>query len=117
MLYMYIIKASDNSEAGNEPSQALQDQMRDYNKWISEAGIKIMAKGLYPSSEGIRISFPYENGERRVEKGPFKVSESLMAGFFIVEVSSPDEAIEWAMKIPDPQGFGQGQIEVRQIFD
>ena len=74
-----------------------------------------MAKGLHPSANGIRISYPVPGGEPVITEGPFIV-DNLAAGFILIDVSSREEAIEWAMRMPDPQGFGEGQIELRQVF-
>ena len=116
MLFMMIVKASHNSEAGKMPSEALQNQMRHYNNLLVEAGVRVMSKGLHPSSNGLRISF-FKDGENPVvTEGPFENPTELVAGFFLIEVASREEAIEWAMKAPDPQGFGEGQIELRQVF-
>ena len=115
MLFMLIVKASRNSEAGNLPSKELMDAMTKYNEELVEAGIRVMAKGLHPSSNGIRISYPIDGGEPVLTQGPF-MEESVVAGFILIDVASKEEAIEWAMRMPDPQGFGEGQIELRQVF-
>ncbi|MNV91593.1 YCII-related domain protein [compost metagenome] len=75
-----------------------------------------MAKGLHPSSNGMRISFP-EGGAPVVMEGPFGATEDVVAGFILIEVKSKEEAVRWAMRMPDPQGFGEGQIELRQVFE
>ena len=116
MLFMLLVKASKNSEAGNLPSQELMQQMDQYNEDLEKAGVKIMAKGLHPSSNGIRISYRNPGESPIVTEGPFTDTKELIAGFFLIEVKSREEAIEWAMKAPDPQGFGEGQIELRQVF-
>lgn len=117
MLFMIIVKASKNSEAGNLPSLELREAMTQYNQELVNAGVRIMAKGLYPSSEGIRISYPIEGGEPIVTDGPFSETNELIAGFILIDVKSKEEAIDWAMRMPDPQGFGEGQIELRQIIE
>ncbi|AZN41421.1 YciI family protein [Paenibacillus albus] len=114
MLFMMIVKASKYPEG---PSPELQEAMTKYNEDLVEAGVRVMAKGLHPSSTGIRISFP-DNGEKPVvTDGPFTESKELIAGFFLIDVKSREEAIEWAMRAPDPQGRGEGQIELRQVFE
>lgn len=113
---MLIVKASKNSEEGNAPNIELMAAMKKYNEDIVKAGIRVMAKGLYPSSEGIRISYLEEGKIPIVTEGPFIESTDIIAGFILIEVNSREEAIKWAMKMPDPQGFGQGQIELRQVF-
>lgn len=114
MLFMLIVKASKNSEAGNLPSPELMEAMDQYNEDLVKAGVRVMAKGLHPSSNGIRLAFP---GEKPVvTDGPFKETKELIAGFILIDVKSREEAIEWAMRMPDPQGHGEGQVELRQVF-
>ncbi|WP_436374782.1 YciI family protein [Cytobacillus sp. BC1816] len=116
MLFMLIVKASKNSEADQLPGPELMEAMTKYNEELVKAGVRVMAKGLYPSSNGIRISFP-NSGERPVvTEGPFTESQDLIAGFILIDVKSREDAIEWAMRMPDPQGHGEGQIELRQVF-
>ncbi|MEI2666522.1 YciI family protein [Rossellomorea sp. LJF3] len=115
MLFMMIVKASRNSEAGNPPSPELMEAMTKYNEDLVEAGVRVMAKGLHPSSDGIRVSYPKPGGEPVVTEGPFEVY-GLVAGFFLIDVKSREEAIEWAIRVPDPQGYGEGQVELRQVF-
>ena len=117
MLFMIIVKASKNSEAGNLPSPELREAMNKYNDELAKAGVRVMAKGLHPSSNGIRISYP-EHGENPVvTDGPFPETNELIAGFILIDVKSKEEAIEWAKRMPDPQGHGEGQIELRQVFE
>lgn len=116
MLFMLIVKASKNSEGGNLPSPELMEAMTKYNEELVKAGVRVMAKGLHPSSNGMRISFPKPDGEPVITYGPFTETKDLVAGFILIDVSSKEEAIEWAMKMPDPQGHGEGQIELRQVF-
>ncbi|MGD6846504.1 YciI family protein [Rossellomorea aquimaris] len=117
MLFMMIVKASKNSEAGNLPSPELMEAMTKYNEELVKAGVRVMAKGLHPSSNGIRLSYPEVEGKPVVTEGPFTDSNDLVAGFFLIDVKSREEAIEWAMRMPDPQGHGEGQIELRQVFE
>lgn len=117
MLFMLIVKASKNSEAGNRPSEALVEAMSNYNVELINAGVRVMAKGLHPSSNGIRISFPIPGEKPVVSNGPFTESNEIVAGFILIDVKSREEAIEWAMRMPDPQGYGEGQIELRQVFE
>lgn len=116
MLFMLIVKASDNSEAGNLPSSELIEAMTRYNEELVKAGVRVMAKGLHPSSNGIRLTFPNPGQKPVVTDGPFTETKELIAGFILIEVKSREEAIEWAMRMPDPQGHGEGQIELRQVF-
>ena len=114
---MMIIKASKNSEAGILPSPELIEAMDKYNEELVKAGIRIAAKGLHPSSNGLRISYPKPGEKPVVTEGPFMESKELIAGFFLIDVKSREEAIQWAMRMPDPQGYGEGQIELRQVFE
>ncbi|WML48467.1 YciI family protein [Neobacillus sp. PS3-34] len=116
MLFMLIVKASKNSEAGNLPSTELMEAMTKYNEELVNAGVRVMAKGLHPSSNGMRISFPKPGEKPVVTEGPFTESNDLIAGFILIDVKSREEAIEWAIRMPDPQGHGEGEIELRQVF-
>lgn len=117
MLYMLIVKASKNSESANLPNPRLMEAMDRYNEALIEAGVRVMAKGLHPTREALRLSFPVEGGSPVVTQGPFADPSSLVAGFFLLEVESREEAIAWAMRCPDPQGYGEGQIELRQVYE
>lgn len=114
---MLIVKASKNSEGANLPNPELREAMTKYNEELVKAGVRVMAKGLYPSANGIRISYPKPGEEPVVTHGPFTESKDLMAGFILIDVKSREEAIEWAMRMPDPQGHGEGQIELRQVYE
>ena len=116
MLFMLIVKASRNSEAGNLPSPELMEAMTKFNEDLVKVGVRVMAKGLHPSSNGIRLSFPIPGGKPVVSEGPFTETQDLIAGFILIEVESKEEAVEYAMQMPDPQGYGEGQIELRQVF-
>ena len=116
MLFMLIVKASKNSETGNRPNSKLNDAMTKYNEELVKEGVRVMAKGLHPSSEGIRISYLKEGEKPVVTEGPFTETKDVIAGFILIEVNSKEEAVKWALKMPDPQGFGEGQIELRQVF-
>ena len=116
MLFMIIVKASKNSEAGNLPSQELIEAMKKYNEELVKAGVRVMAKGLHPSSNGIRISFSQPGEMPVITEGPFTETNELIAGFILIDVESREEAIKWAMRMPDPQGHGEGQIELRQVY-
>ena len=117
MLYMLIVKASQNSEAGNLPSSELMDAMTKYNEELVKAGVRVTAKGLHPSSNGVRLTYPKPGGEPVVTEGPFTETNELIAGFILIDVKSREEALEWAMRMPDPQGHGEGQVELRQVFE
>ncbi|MEK4246942.1 YciI family protein [Psychrobacillus sp. FSL K6-2684] len=116
MLFMMIVKASKNSEAGELPSNDLMEAMTKYNEELVKAGIRVYSKGLHPSSNGVRISYPKSGEKPVVSNGPFTESNDLIAGFILIDVKSREEAIEWALRMPDPQGHGEGQIELRQVF-
>lgn len=116
MLFMLIVKASQNSENEAKPRPDLEEAMDRYNEELIEAGVRVMAKGLHPSSNGIRLSFPIHGGKPVITEGPFPDPQNVVAGFILIEVSSKKEALYWAMKMPDPQGDGEGQIELRQVF-
>ncbi|AYC28433.1 YciI family protein [Paenisporosarcina cavernae] len=117
MLFMILVKASKNAEAGNFPSAELQEAMTKYNRELVAAGVRVMAKGLYPSSNGVKISYPSPGAEPVRTEGPFENPSDIVAGFILLDVDSREEALKWAMKMPDPQGDGEGQIEVRQVHE
>ena len=117
MLFMLVVKASKNSEAGKLPSSELMDAMTKYNEDLVKAGVRVAAKGLHPSSNGLRLSYPKPGEKPVVTEGPFTESKELIAGFILIDVKSREEAVEWAMQMPDPQGYGEGQIELRQVFE
>ena len=87
-----------------------------YNQLLITADVRVIAKRLHPSSNGIRLSFPIPGGEPIVTEGPFTDTKEIIAGFILIDVTSREEAIAWAMRMPDPIGYGQGQIELRQVF-
>ena len=117
MRFMMIVKATTDSEAGNLPSQELLDAMQKYNEELVRAGVLLAADGLQPSSGAIRISYPEPGGKPKVVDGPFTEAKEMIAGYTLIEVKSREEAIEWALRMPDPHGFGQGEIELRQVFE
>jgi hypothetical protein len=114
---MLIIKATTDSEAGKVPSKELMDAMQKYNEELVKAGVLLDADGLQPSSSGIRITYPDPGGKPKVIDGPFTEAKEMIAGYTLIEVKSREEAIEWALRIPDPHGFGQGEIELRQVSE
>ncbi|GAA3407702.1 YciI family protein [Paenibacillus hodogayensis] len=117
MRFMMIVKATKDSEAGVMPSHELFDAMARYNEELARAGVLVAAEGLHPSSSAIRISYPEPGGKPKVLDGPFTEAKELIAGFTLIEVKSREEAIQWAMRMPDPHGFGEGEIELRQVFE
>lgn len=117
MRFMMIVKATEDSEAGVLPSKEQLDAMMRYNMELARAGVLLAADGLHPSSGAIRISYPEPGGKPKVTDGPFTEAKELIAGYTLIEVKSREEAIEWAMRMPDPHGYGAGQIELRQVFE
>jgi hypothetical protein len=117
MRFMMIVKATKDSEAHQLPSPAMIEAMQKYNEELVKAGVLLSGEGLQPSSTGIRISYPIPGGKAVVTDGPFAETKELIAGFWMIQVKSREEAIEWAMRAPDPHGGGEGQIELRQVFE
>jgi hypothetical protein len=116
MRVMVIVKATKESEAGKLPAEQMLKDMGDFNEELVRHGIMLAGEGLHPSSKGRRIRF--SKGNKTVTNGPFPQTEELVAGFWIWDVKSMDEAIEWAKKIPDPMGPGQeAVIEIRPVME
>ncbi len=114
MRFMVIVKATEDSEAGVMPSTEMLAEMGKYNEELVKAGIMLSGDGLHPSSKGARVRF--EGTKRTVTDGPFAETKELVAGFWIWQCASLDEAIEWVKKCPNPM-LGPSEIEIRQIFD
>ena len=114
MRFMVIVKASKESEAGIMPSQELLAAMGKYNQQLAEAGVLIAGEGLQASSKGARVRF--SGNLRTVIDGPFPETKELIAGFWIFQVKSKQEAIEWVKRCPNPMP-GESEIEIRQIFE
>jgi hypothetical protein len=114
MRFMVIVKATPESEAGQLPSTELLAAMGKYNEELAKAGIMLAGEGLQPSSKGARVRF--KGSERRVVDGPFAETKELIAGFWLWEVRSMDEAIEWVKRCPNPMD-GESEIEIRQVFE
>src|SRR5215470_9833121 len=116
MRFMMIVKASKESEAGVMPSEELLSAMGKYNEELMKAGVLLDLSGLKPSSQGVRIKF--SGGKRTVIDGPFTESKELIAGYWIIQVKSREEAIEWAKRVPAPHGEGaEGEIEIRPFYE
>jgi hypothetical protein len=112
---MIIVKASKDSEAGKMPSQELLAAMGKYNEELVKAGIMLAGEGLHPSSKGARVRF---SGDRRtVIDGPFVETKELIAGFWLWQVKSKEEAIEWVKRCPNPMPGTETEIEIRQVFE
>lgn len=116
MRFMMIVKASPESEAGNMPESELIAEMTRFNEEMHKAGVLLDAAGLRPSADGARVRF--SNGERMVVEGPFQNTRELIAGYWLIQVRSRQEAIDWAMRAPNPQGPGRdAEIELRPLFE
>jgi len=115
--FMMIVKASRDSEAGRPGSEKMFAEMEAYNNELRKAGVLIAAEGLHPSKNGIRLSFSVPGEPPIVTEGPFPEGKELSAGYWLIDVKSHEEAIEWAKRAPDPHGYGDGQIELRQVFE
>ena len=114
MRFMIFVKASEESEAGVLPSQELLAAMGAYNEELVKAGVLLAAEGLQPSSKGARVRF--SGDKRTVIDGPFAETKELVAGFWLIQVRSKEEAIEWVKRCPNPTGE-EGVIEIRQVFE
>jgi hypothetical protein len=114
MRVMAIVKASADSEAGRMPSEQELSEMGKFNEELAKAGVMVGGEGLHPSSKGARVKFSGAN--RTVVDGPFAETKELVAGFWLLQVKSLDEAIEWMKRCPNP-GAGESEIELRQVFE
>jgi hypothetical protein len=113
---MMLVKASKASEAGAMPDDSLIAAMTKYNEEMSKAGILLDLAGLQPSSKGARIKF--SAGRPVIINGPFTETKELIAGYWLIQVRSKEEAIDWAKRCPSPHGEGaEGEIELRQLFE
>lgn len=115
MRFMMIVKASKESEAGRLPSAALLAAMGRFNDEMAKAGVLLSGDGLQASSKGARVRF--SGGKKHVIDGPFAETKELIAGFWMIQVQSKEEAIEWALRCPAPHEGGEGEIEIRQVFE
>jgi hypothetical protein len=115
MKVMVIVKATKNSEAGVMPSEKLLTEMGNYNEELVKAGIMLAGEGLQPSSKGKRIKF--SGRQRSVLDGPFTETKELIAGYWVWQVRSMDEAIEWARRCPDPMPGEEAELEIRPLFE
>jgi hypothetical protein len=114
MRFMLLIKADKNTEAGVLPSTELLTEMGKYNEELVEAGVLLAGEGLQPSSKGARVKF--SGKKRTVIDGPFAETKELIAGFWLIQVKSKEEAIEWVKRCPNPLD-GEAVIEIRQVFE
>ena len=114
MRFMILIKADKNSEAGVMPDEKLLTEMGKFNDELVKAGVMLAGEGLQPSSKGARVKF---SGEKRtVIDGPFTEAKELIAGYWMWQVKSKEEAIEWVKRCPNPTG-AESEIEIRQVFE
>jgi len=114
MRFMILLKANQDTEAGILPSEELLTEMGKYNEELVKAGVLLAAEGLHPSSKGARVQF--SGGKRTVVDGPFAQTKELIAGFWLIQVRSKEEAIEWVKRCPNPLE-GEAEIEIRQVFE
>jgi hypothetical protein len=111
MRFMILVKANEDSEAGVLPSKEELAEMGEFNEELLKAGVMLAGEGLQPSSKGARIS--YSGEKRTVTDGPFTEAKELIAGYWLIQVRSKDEAVQWASRIP----FRDGEVEIRQVFE
>ena len=114
MRVMVIVKANKNSEAGVMPKEKLLTEMDKFNEELVKAGVRLAAEGLQPSSKGKRVRF--SGKKRTVIDGPFTEAKELIAGFWLWQVRSMEEAVEWVKRCPNPHE-GESEIEIRQVFE
>jgi hypothetical protein len=114
MRFLILVKASKDSEAGVLPDEKLFTEMGQFNEQLVKAGVLLVAEGLQPSAKGARVKF--SGAKRTVIDGPFAETKELIAGFWLWEVKSREEAIEWAKRIPNPTGE-DGVVEIRQVYE
>ena len=114
MRFMILLKADKNTEAGVLPDEKLLTEMGKYNEELVKAGVMLAGEGLQPSSKGARVKF--SGSKRTVIDGPFTETKELVAGFWLFQVKSKEEAIEWVKRCPNPLS-GDAEIEIRQVFE
>jgi hypothetical protein len=115
MRFMILVKADKNSEAGVLPNEKLLTEMGKYNEELVKAGVLLAGEGLHPTSKGARVKF--SGDKRTVTDGPFAETKELIAGFWLFQVSSKEEAIEWVKRCPNPMPGTESEIEIRQVFE
>ncbi|MBA3259472.1 MAG: YciI family protein [Gemmatimonadales bacterium] len=115
MRFMLLVKADKNSEAGVLPDEKLLTDMGKYNDELVKAGVLLAGEGLQPSSKGARVKF--SGSKRTVTDGPFSETKELIAGFWLIQVKSKEEAIEWVKRAPNPFPGTESEIEIRQVFE
>jgi len=115
MRFMIIVKATKESEAGVLPDEKLLSDMTKYNEELVKAGVMLAGEGLHPSSKGKRVRFAGD--KRAVIDGPFAETKELIAGFWILQVKSMEEAVEWVKRAPNPMPGTESEIEIRPVFE
>jgi hypothetical protein len=116
MRVMVLIKANEQSERGEMPSEKLLTEMTTFNEELVKAGVMLAGDGLHPSAKGVRVAF--KGSERKVIDGPFAETKELLAGYWIWQVKSLDEAVEWVKRMPSPDGdAAEAIVEIRPVFE
>ena len=115
MRVMVLVKASEDSEAGVMPSEQELTEMGNFNEELVKAGVMLAGEGLHPTSKGVRVAF--SGGERKVIDGPFAETKELLAGYWLWQVKSMDEAVEWVKRVPNPDEGVEAEIEIRPVFE
>jgi hypothetical protein len=115
MRVMVLIKATEETEAGVMPSEEMLSGMTDFNEELVKAGVMLAGDGLHPTSRGARVVF--SGNERKVIDGPFSETKELLAGYWLWQVKSVDEAIEWVKRIPSDPGDPEAVVEIRPVFE
>jgi len=115
MRFMVIVKATKDSEAGALPDEKLLAEMGKFNEELVKAGVLLAGEGLHPSSKGARVRF--SGAKRTVIDGPFAETKELIAGFWLLQVKSKEEVIEWVKRSPNPFPGTESEIEIRQVFE
>jgi hypothetical protein len=113
--FMVLVKADKDSEAGVLPDEKLLAEMTKYNEELARAGVMLAGEGLHPSSKGARVRF--SGDKRTVIDGPFSETKELIAGYWLLQVKSREEAIEWVKRCPNPFPGTESEIEIRQVFE
>ncbi len=111
MRFMILVKATEESEAGVMPSEEVLAEMGKYNEELAKAGVMLAGEGLHPSSKGARVKF--SGDDRTVTDGPFAETKELIAGFWLIQAKSKEEAVEWVKRAP----FREDELEIRQVFE
>jgi hypothetical protein len=115
MRVMVIVKSDKSTEAGEMPTERLLTEMGKYNEELLKAGVMLAGEGLSPSSEGVRVAF--SGGKAKVINGPFPNPDELIAGYWLWQVGSIDEAVEWVKRMPSPDKGAESRIEIRRVFE